>query len=195
MQIFQVSADIADKRHGFTAREFWVEVAYRLIDGASSASFRKQGRPRSRIPFRNATHIFRWQRRRNANAALLALKRRYRNWSSQVSGWTMLGLSKTRQAIPQASALRLPPDELFYKGIGGSGYELVRLGELRNATLFHNEHAIAELEGLANVVGNEEDRQTETALQVQKLILQRAARDLVDGAERFVHEHDERLGG
>lgn len=61
---------------------------------------------------------------------------------------------------------RSPADELLDERIGGIGYELVGRAELRDAAPFHDEHAIAELERFADIVGHEKDRQAQSALQV-----------------------------
>jgi len=55
--------------------------------------------------------------------------------------------------------------------------------------------AAAHLDGLVDVVGHEDDRLAHRAVKLQELILQAAARDRVDGAERLVHQHQGRVSG
>ena len=54
---------------------------------------------------------------------------------------------------------------------------------------------VAELDRLVDVVGDEDDRLAQLALQAQELVLQLLAHDRVDGAERLVHQHHRRVGG
>ena len=54
---------------------------------------------------------------------------------------------------------------------------------------------VTQLDGLVDVVGDEHDRLAEFRLQAQELVLQLAADDRVDGAERLVHQHHRRIRG
>jgi len=55
--------------------------------------------------------------------------------------------------------------------------------------------AVADLERLVEVVGDEHDRLAYLALQAQELVLQPCTGDRVGGAERLVHEHHRRVRG
>ena len=67
------------------------------------------------------------------------------------------------------------------------------LGEL--AALLHHGDAVAHLDRLVDVVGDEDDRLADLALEAQELVLEPLAVDRVDGAERLVHQHQRRIGG
>ena len=54
---------------------------------------------------------------------------------------------------------------------------------------------VAHLDGLVDVVGDEEDGLGELLLEAQELVLEPLAHDRVDRAERLVHEHDRRVDG
>ncbi len=91
---------------------------------------------------------------------------------------------------------------------GGSGsderrHEVVtRLGEdarrgvvLRDAAvLAEDRDPVPELDRLLDVVGDEHDGLADLRLQLQELVLQPVADDRVDRPERFVHQHDRRVG-
>ena len=55
--------------------------------------------------------------------------------------------------------------------------------------------AVAHLDRLVDVVGDEHDRLADLRLQAQELVLQPLAVDRVDRAERLVHQHQRRVGG
>ena len=75
------------------------------------------------------------------------------------------------------------------------GEQVGRRGELGElAADAQHRDLVAELDGLVDVVGDEDDRLAEVALQPQELVLQLLAHHRVDGAERLVHEHDRRVG-
>ena len=63
------------------------------------------------------------------------------------------------------------------------------------AALAEDRDPVAERDRLVDVVGDEHDRLAQLALQPQELVLQRAAHDRVDGAERLVHQQHGRVGG
>ena len=67
------------------------------------------------------------------------------------------------------------------------------LGDL--AALLHDRDPVAEQDGLVDVVGDEDDGLAEVALEALELLLERAAADGVDGAERLVHQQHGRVGG
>ena len=66
------------------------------------------------------------------------------------------------------------------------------LGELP-ALLEHGD-AVAHLDRLVDVVGDEDDGLADLLLEPQELVLQALAVDRVDGAEGLVHEHQRRIG-
>ena len=66
------------------------------------------------------------------------------------------------------------------------------LGEL--AALLQDRDAVAHLDRLVDVVGDEHDRLADLALEAQELVLEPLAVDRVDRAERLVHQHQRRVG-
>jgi len=66
------------------------------------------------------------------------------------------------------------------------------LGDL--AAPLEDDHLIAELERLVDVVGDEHDCLSELALEPEQLTLELGPNDRVDGAERLVHQQDVRVG-
>jgi hypothetical protein len=56
-------------------------------------------------------------------------------------------------------------------------------------------HEVADLDGLLDVVRDEQDRLLQLALQRDQLVLQRGAHHGVDGAERLVHQQHRRVRG
>jgi hypothetical protein len=60
--------------------------------------------------------------------------------------------------------------------------------------LLHDRDAVAEQHRLVDVVGDEHDGLAEIALEPLELLLERAAADRVDGAERLVHQQHGRVG-
>ena len=74
--------------------------------------------------------------------------------------------------------------------------DLVRRPELRQAAaLRHDRDQVAHLDRLVDVVGDEEDRLGQLALQAQELVLEPLAHDRVDRRERLVHQHERRIRG
>ena len=54
-------------------------------------------------------------------------------------------------------------------------------------------HAVCEVDGFGNVVGDEQDGFAFAAPQLEQIILQLRASEFVERAERFVHEKDRRV--
>ena len=86
-------------------------------------------------------------------------------------------------------------DEVGDEVVGRVGQQVGRLGHLGEppADPQHRD-LVAELDGLVDVVGDEDDGLAELGLQAQELVLQLLAHDGVDGRERLVHEHHRRVG-
>ena len=64
---------------------------------------------------------------------------------------------------------------------------------LEDAALGQHGDAVAELGGLLDVVGDEDDRLLEFLLQLEELVLQALARDRIDRPERLVHQQHRRI--
>ena len=95
----------------------------------------------------------------------------------------------------QRPVAAVAPDEVRDEVVGRVSQQVCRLRHLGEpATDAQHGHLVPELDGLVDVVGDEEDRLAELALQAQELVLQLLAHDGVDGRERLVHEHHRRVG-
>ena len=104
-------------------------------------------------------------------------------------------MSRTRCSARRLSA-RSAPTKSSTNFVGRRHQQLGRrrvLGEL--AALLQDRDAVAHLDRLVDVVGDEDDRLAQLGLQAQELVLQPLAVDRVDRAERLVHEHQRRVGG
>lgn len=97
---------------------------------------------------------------------------------------------------------RQPPDaavgaeEVLHEGVRGVGEQFGgrrELGEMA-AGAHHGDHG-AELDGLVDVVGDEDDRLAQLRLDPQEFVLQALADDRVDGRERLVHQQHRRVRG
>ena len=73
--------------------------------------------------------------------------------------------------------------------LGGRGV----LGQL--SALAQDGDVVAHLDGLVDVVGDEDDGLADLALEAQELVLEPLAVDRVDGPEGLVHEHQRRVDG
>ena len=67
--------------------------------------------------------------------------------------------------------------------------------DLLDATVAHHGDAVPQAHGLVEVVGDEQDRLAELALQVDELVLHLPADERVERGEGLVHEQDVGLGG
>ena len=103
-----------------------------------------------------------------------------------------LARARERQALERA----VGADEVLDEVVGGA-HEQLRRGRVlgQDAALLEHRDAVAQLDRLVDVVGDEDDRLAQAPLQAQQLVLQALAVDRVDGAERLVHEHQRRVGG
>ena len=97
-----------------------------------------------------------------------------------------------RQALERAVGADEVLDEVVrrrHEQVGGGGV----LGE--DAALLEHRDAVAHLDRLVDVVGDEEDGLAQLCLQAQELVLQAVAVDGVDRAEGLVHEHQRGVAG
>ena len=95
----------------------------------------------------------------------------------------------------QRAVAAVAPDEVGHEVVDRVGEQVGRRGDLREvAADLEHRHLVAELDGLVDVVGDEDDRLAEIALQAQELVLELLAHHRVDGAERLVHQHHRRVG-
>ena len=97
-----------------------------------------------------------------------------------------------REQLDPARAADERGDELA-RGLREQRLGRAVLGDL--AALLHDRDPVAEQHGLVDVVGDEDDGLAEVALEPLELLLERAAADGVDGAERLVHQQHGRVGG
>ena len=86
-------------------------------------------------------------------------------------------------------------DEVSDVVVGRLGEDLVRGTDLSNTTIAHDRDVIAEVHGLVEVVGDEDDRLVEGALQLEELILHLTTDERVKSGEGLVHEKDVGLRG
>ena len=64
----------------------------------------------------------------------------------------------------------------------------------QGAALAKHDNLVAQLECLVDVVGDHHNRLGDVGLQTEELVLQLTSHDRVDGAERFVHQQERRVG-
>jgi hypothetical protein len=72
--------------------------------------------------------------------------------------------------------------------------DLARGAALHDAATFHQGDAVADLEGLVEVVGHKDDRALKFRLQVKEFVLQFRADQRVQSRKGFVHQQDRRFG-
>ena len=101
------------------------------------------------------------------------------------------GLPETQRPIAPIAPHEVG-DEVVHR-VGEQPRRRVELGQ--PATHPQHRHLVAEFDRLVDVVGDEEDRLAQFALQPQEFVLQLLADHRVDRRERLVHEHDRRVGG
>ena len=78
---------------------------------------------------------------------------------------------------------------------GGVAQDLLGGADLLDAAVAHHGDAVPQAHGLVEVVGDEQDRLAELALQVDELVLHLPADERVERGEGLVHEQDVGLGG
>ena len=81
------------------------------------------------------------------------------------------------------------PDEVLDVVVGRPRDELLRRPDLDDPAGPHDHHVIAELQGLGEIVGDEDHRLAELAVEADHLVLHIAPDQRVEGAEGFVEEH------
>ena len=102
-----------------------------------------------------------------------------------------LGGEEAQSAVPAVAA-----HEARDEAVGGPGQQLRGRGVLGEPpALAQYRDGVTDLDRLVDVVGDEQDRLAELALQPQQLLLQALADDGVDGAERLVHQQHGRVRG
>ncbi len=103
-----------------------------------------------------------------------------------------VGDAHQRQPLERA----VGADEVLDEVVGGVHQELGGGRELREvAALLEDGDAVAHLDRLVDVVGDEEDRLADLGLEAEELVLQALAVDRVDRAEGLVHQHHRRVRG
>ena len=110
---------------------------------------------------------------------------------------------RRRPQVDVAHALEREPleravgaHEVLHERVRGAHQQLRGrrvLGE--DAALLQHRDAVAHLDRLVDVVGDEDDRLADLGLEAQELVLEPLAVDRVDRAERLVHQHQRRVGG
>ena len=105
-----------------------------------------------------------------------------------------LDLAEPAQREPAQRAVLA--DELRDELVGGMGEDRVRgvvLGE--HAALAEDRDPVAHRDRLVDVVGDEDHRLRDLAVEPPQLLLQPGAGDRVERAERLVHQQHRRVGG
>ena len=96
----------------------------------------------------------------------------------------------------EAADAAVAADEALHELVGRGPQEVVGRGVLlEDPAHVEQGDAVGQLDGLVEVVGHEHDRLVDPGLEPEQLVLEAAADDRVDGAERLVHEEDRRVGG
>ena len=86
-------------------------------------------------------------------------------------------------------------DEAGHEVVDRVRQQVCGFGQLRElAPDPEDSDLVAELDGLVDVVRDEEDRLAQLALEAEELVLELVADDRVDRRERLVHEHHRRVG-
>ena len=94
----------------------------------------------------------------------------------------------------QPLQIPLPPDEFFNKPIGGitqNGGRGTLL--LQYSTHIENDNLVTQLQGLFDVVSDENDGLAKPLLEIEQLILQPVANDGIHRSERLVHQEHRRI--
>ncbi len=106
---------------------------------------------------------------------------------------TRLDLTDTGEL--EALQGRTGAHEVGHEVVGGVGQDLLGCRELGDpGALLEDRDAIAHLDRLVDVVGDEGDRLLQFVLEAEELVLQTGACDRVDGPEGFVHQQHRRVG-
>ena len=87
-------------------------------------------------------------------------------------------------------------EEVGHELVGRPRQQLAGGRQLLDVGAFgQHRDAVAEQDGLVDVVGDEHDGLVQLALELQELLLQLGPHDRVDGAERLVHQQHGGIGG
>ena len=86
-------------------------------------------------------------------------------------------------------------DEVLDVVVGGLGHDLVGRADLHDRAVAHDQDPVAELERLGEVVGDEDHRLAELAVQPDDLVLHVAPDQRVERGERLVEEQHLRVAG
>lgn len=78
--------------------------------------------------------------------------------------------------------------------IGRLQHDVLGGSDLHEATILHDGDAIADPDGLVEVVGDEYGRLAELLRELAELVLQLASDERIERTERFVHQDDLRVG-
>ena len=89
----------------------------------------------------------------------------------------------------------VPPEEAGHEPVGRPAPHVARRALLLDAPLVHHDEPVGQREGLAVVVGHEQDRQAEAREQRTQFGHQPVAQGAVERAERFVEHQQTRLRG
>ena len=96
----------------------------------------------------------------------------------------------------EAADAAVAADEALDELVGGRPQQLVGRGVLlEDPAHVEQGDAVGQLDGLVEVVGDQDDRLVDAGLQGEQLVLQPAPHDRVHRAEGLVHEQDGRVGG
>ena len=98
-------------------------------------------------------------------------------------------------AQEQALEAAVGAHEVGHELVGRAGEDLVGRAVLDQLAVLEDGDPVAHLDGLVDVVRDEDDRLADLGVQAQEVVLQPIAGDRVDGAEGLVHEHDRLAGG
>ena len=181
-------------RSGERVAEDVVELEQRLGLERSSSVTRSPCSARSDEPAERAAALV--DQERVGHLAVGGLGARLGDGSpTRTSGAFQRSTSRTRWSASRLSA-RSAPTKSSTNAVGRVHQQLRRrrvLGEL--AAALHDRDAVAHLDRLVDVVGDEHDRLADLALEPQELVLEPLAVDRVDRAERLVHQHQRRVNG
>ena len=86
-------------------------------------------------------------------------------------------------------------DELSHELVGRLRQQVVGGRHLDELAVAHDRDPVAHLDRLVDVVGDEDDRLRNLAMEPQEVVLESVTGDRVDRAERLVHQHDRGVGG
>ena len=86
-------------------------------------------------------------------------------------------------------------DKVRHIIVGGGGDNFLRRADLHQGAVLHNGDAVADADGLVQVVGDKQGGFAHALRERHELVLQLAADERVEGGKRLVHQQDGRVGG